>query len=101
MLALKHARMGGDPEAIAHVKKEVAIMKVLRGGANILTLRSVAFSGPTNQAGDAITAESPVTQSSGRLSPSASCAWSVAVSMTEVGVNRSVVNTGRRRRHSW
>lgn len=49
MLALKHARMGGDPEAIAHVKKEVAIMKVLRGGANILTLRSVAFSGPTNQ----------------------------------------------------
>lgn len=49
MLALKHARMGGDPEAVAHVKKEIAIMKVLRGGDNIMTLRSVAFTGPTDQ----------------------------------------------------
>lgn len=49
MLALKHARLGGDFEAIAHVKKEVAIMKALRGSPNILTLRSVAFAGPSNQ----------------------------------------------------
>ena len=49
MLALKHARMGGDPDAVAHVKKEIAIMKVLRGGDNIMTLRSVAFTGPTDQ----------------------------------------------------
>ncbi len=49
MLALKHARLGGHSEAVAHVKKEVAIMKALRGSPNILTLRSVAFSGPTDQ----------------------------------------------------
>lgn len=49
MLALKHSRMGADPEAVAHVKKEIAIMKVLRSGDNILTLRSVAFTGPTDQ----------------------------------------------------
>jgi hypothetical protein len=49
MLALKHARMGSNPDAVAHIKKEIAIMKVLRGGDNIMTLRSVAFTGPTDQ----------------------------------------------------
>ena len=48
-LALKHAKLGGDADAIAHIKKEVAIMKALRGSANILTLRSVAFAGPSNK----------------------------------------------------
>ena len=46
MYALKHARMGGNPEAIADVKNEVDVMKAVRGHPNVLTLRAVVMQGP-------------------------------------------------------
>ena len=46
MYALKHARMGGNPEAIADVKNEVDVMKAVRGNPNVLTLRAVVMQGP-------------------------------------------------------
>ncbi len=46
MYALKHARMGGNPEAIADVKNEVDVMKAVRGHPHVLTLRAVVMQGP-------------------------------------------------------
>ena len=46
MYALKHARMGGNPEAIADVKNEVDVMKAVRGAPHVLTLRAVVMQGP-------------------------------------------------------
>ncbi len=46
MYALKHARMGGNPEAIADVKNEVDVMKAVRGHPHMLTLRAVVMQGP-------------------------------------------------------
>ena len=43
--ALKHARMGGNPEAIADVMNEVDVMKAVRGHPNVLTLRAVVMTG--------------------------------------------------------
>ena len=47
MYALKHARMGGNPEAIENVQNEVDVMKAIRGHPHVLTLRAVVSQGPT------------------------------------------------------
>lgn len=46
MYALKHARMGGNRDAIADVANEVDVMKAVRGHPNVLTLRALAMNGP-------------------------------------------------------
>ena len=46
MYALKHARMGGNPDAIENIKNEVDVMKAIRGHPHVLTLRAVVMQGP-------------------------------------------------------
>jgi hypothetical protein len=43
---MKHARMGGNPEAIENIKNEVEVMKAIRGHPHVLTLRAVVMQGP-------------------------------------------------------